>query len=132
MVQRERLEGGQGTERPLRQELEPVLVQVDGRGLAGELFGQLTQGGAVAEHAAALLLGAGAGRRAGPNTCPPCQHCLRQQAQHRDWKRKDLTVIMSCGFSSSFSFIMFFFTADIFKSQIVLAKLASWLAWLFA
>lgn len=86
MVQRERLEGGQGAEGPLRQELEAVLVQVDGGGLAGELFGQLSHAGAVAEHAAALLLGAGAGRRTGPNTRPAGQHRLGQQAQHRDWK----------------------------------------------
>lgn len=84
MVQRQRLEGGQGTEGPLRQELEPVLVQVDGGGLAGKLFGQLSQAGAVAQHTAALLLSAGAGGRTGPNTRPPCQHRLRQQAQHRD------------------------------------------------
>lgn len=84
VVQRERLEGGQGAEGPLGQELESVLVQVDGGGLAGELFGQLSQAGAVAQHAAALLLSAGTGRRTGPNTRPACQHRLRQQAQHRD------------------------------------------------
>lgn len=84
MVQGESLEGGQGTEGPFWEELEFVLVQVDGRGLAGKLFGQLSHGGPVAQHAAALLLSAGAGCRTGPNTRPTCQHRLRQQAQHRD------------------------------------------------
>ena len=84
VVQRERLEGGQGAECPLRQELQSVLFQVDGRGLTGKLFGQLSQARAVTQDTATLLLCAGAGYRTGPNTCPSCQHCLRQQAQHRD------------------------------------------------
>lgn len=84
MVQRQRLERGQGPEGPLRQELEPVLLQVDGGRLTGELSGQLGQAGAVTQHAAALLLRAGAGRRAGPDARPPCQRQLGQQAQHGD------------------------------------------------
>ena len=83
VVQRQGPEGGQGAEGPLRQELEPVLVQVDGGRLAGKLSGQLSQARAVAQHAAALLLGAGAGRRAGPDAGPPGQDRLGQQAQHR-------------------------------------------------
>lgn len=47
VVQRERLEGGQGAKCPLRQELQSVLFQVDSRGLAGKLFGQLSQARAV-------------------------------------------------------------------------------------
>lgn len=86
VVQREGLERGQGAEGPLRQELQPVLLQVDGRRLTGELFGQLGHAGAIAQHAAALLLRAGAGRRAGPDAGPAPQHCLGQQAQQRHWR----------------------------------------------
>jgi len=86
VVQRERLEGGQRAEGPLRQELERVLVQVDGGGLAGELFGHLSDAGAVAQHAAVLLRGAGAGGRTRPHTGPAGQRRLGQQAQHGDWR----------------------------------------------
>lgn len=89
MVQGQGLEGRQGPEGPLRQELESVLVQVDGRGLAGELFGQLGHAGAVTQHAAALLLSAGAGGRTGPDTSPAGQNRLGQQDQHRDWERTE-------------------------------------------
>lgn len=85
VVQREGLERGQRAKGPLRQELEAVLVQVDGGGLAGELLGQCSHSAAVAQHTAALLLRAGAGGRAGPHTGPAGQHRLGQQAQHRDW-----------------------------------------------
>lgn len=78
MVQRQRLERGQGTKGPFRQELETVLVQVDGSSLARELFGQLSQAGAVAQDAAASFLSAGAGCRTGPSTGPPRQHRLGQ------------------------------------------------------
>lgn len=92
MVQREGLERGQGTEGPLRQEFQPVLLQIDGRGLTGKLLGQLGHAGAIAQHAAALLLRAGAGRRTGPDAGPARQHCLGQQAQHRHWRRGGRTV----------------------------------------
>lgn len=88
MVQRQRLERGQGPKSPFRQEPEPVFVQVDGGRLTGELLGQLGQAGAVAQDAAALLLSAGAGCRTGPSAGPPGQHGLGQQAQHGDWKEE--------------------------------------------
>lgn len=84
VVQSEHLQGGQGSEGPFRQELQAVLLQVNGRSLTGKLFGQLGQARAVAEHAAALLGGAAAGWGAGPNTGPAGQNCRWQQAQHRD------------------------------------------------
>lgn len=85
VVQGERLEGGQRAERPLRQELEAVLVQVDGGRLAGELSGQLGHAGAVAQHAAALLLRARAGGRTRPLARPAGERRRGQQAEHRDW-----------------------------------------------
>ena len=84
MVQGEATQGGQAPEGPLRQELEAVLVDVDGRGLARELLGQLSQGGAVAQHAAAPLLGAGARGRAGAHACPPRPRSLGRQQQQQE------------------------------------------------
>ena len=85
VVQRQRLEGRQRPERSLRQELEPVLVHVDGGRLAGELLGQLSEAGAVAQDAAALLLSARAGGGTGPDTRPPGQRRRGQQAQDGHW-----------------------------------------------
>lgn len=86
MVQREWLERWKGAKGPFWQELESVLFQVDGRGLAGKLFGQISQACSVTQNTATPLLCAGAGWRTGPYTSPTGHDPLRQQPQHRRWK----------------------------------------------
>lgn len=86
MVQREWLEWRKGAKGPFWQELESVLFQVDGRGLAGKLFGQISQTCSVTQNTATPLLCAGAGWRTGPHTGPTGHDPLRQQPQHWRWK----------------------------------------------